>query len=247
MIEKDLNDGVITLRLAHGRASALDMELLQAMADALDAAQDAKAVVLTGTGSIFSGGVDLKRVLTGRQDYAKDFVPLLDTVLDKIFTFPKPVVTAINGHAIAGGCIVALAGDYRLMAHGKGRMGIPEMKVGVPFPVSALELLAFVLPKAQLQNVIYSAENYLPEQAYNLGFVDELVAAALLMDKATQKARQLAAIPAATFALTKRMLRRETTERMRAQRQAYGQRILDCWSDDATYARIESFVKATMG
>lgn len=247
MIEKDLSDGILTLRLAHGRASVLDIELLQAMADALDDTQDARAVVLTGSGSIFSGGVDLKRVLAGRQDYAKDFVPLLDQVLGKIFAFPKPVITAINGHAIAGGCIVALAGDYRIMANGKGRIGIPEMKVGVPFPVSALELLAFVLPKSQLQSVIYNADTYLPEQALSLGWVDEVVDADVLMEKATQKARQLAAIPADTFAVTKQMLRQETTDRMRAQRKAYGQRILDCWSDDTTYARIEGFVKATMG
>jgi len=247
MIEKELNDGILTLRLAHGRASALDVELLQAMADALDDTGDARAVVLTGTGGIFSGGVDLKRVLSGREAYAKEFIPMLDSVLEKLFAFPKPVVSAINGHAIAGGCIVALAGDHRMMASGKGRIGIPEMKVGVPFPVSALELLAFVLPKAQLQSVTYNASTYLPEQALALGMVDEVVDADELLEMATKKARQLAAIPAETFAITKQMLRREALERMQAQRKDYGQRILECWSYEATYRRIEGFVKATMG
>jgi len=134
-----------------------------------------------------------------------------------------------------------------MMASGKGRIGIPEMKVGVPFPVSALELLAFVLPKAQLQSVTYNASTYLPEQALALGMVDEVVDADELLEMATKKARQLAAIPAETFAITKQMLRREALERMQAQRKDYGQRILECWSYEATYRRIEGFVKATMG
>ncbi len=247
MIEKDLSDDILTLRLAHGRASALDLELLQAMSQALEDAASARAVVLTGSGGIFSGGVDLKRILSGREAYAREFVPLLDEVLEKLLVFPKPLITAINGHAIAGGCIVALAGDYRMMANGKGRIGIPEMKVGVPFPVSALELLAFVLPSEHLQNVVYTANTYTPEQAQTLGLVDEVVDADALMENAMQKARQLAAIPAETFAITKQMLRHEAVERIAMRRKIYGKRIQDCWSDEATYTRIEGFVKATMG
>lgn len=251
MIEKDLNDGILTLRMAHGRASALDTELLGALGQALDQAADGaagiRAVILTGSGGIFSGGVDLKRILAGGEAYAKAFVPLLDDVLEKLLTFPKPLISAINGHAIAGGCIVALGGDYRLMAEGKGRIGVPEMKVGVPFPAAALELLMLALPKADFQNVIYTANTYAPDQAQSLGMVDEIVPADSLMEKAEQKARQLAAIPADTFTLTKQMLRHDAIERVASRRKVYGQRILGCWSEEATFTRIEGFVKATMG
>ena len=134
MIERSQRDGILTLRLAHGKASALDLELIEATALALAEARDARAVILTGTGSIFSAGVDLYRLVDGGAEYTEQFVPALSRMLLDLFSFPKPLVVAVNGHAIAGGCIMTLAGDYRLMAGGNGRIGIPELLVGVPFP-----------------------------------------------------------------------------------------------------------------
>src|SRR5215470_10036601 len=115
MIERSQHDGILTLRLAHGKASALDVELLDALLRELDSvAEDVRALVLTGTGSIFSAGVDLFRLTREGADYVRRFLPLLSRVLRALFTFPRPVVAAVNGHAIAGGCILALAADARL-------------------------------------------------------------------------------------------------------------------------------------
>ena len=106
MIERDLADGVLTLRLAHGKASAMDVELLAAFCDELDAAAGARAVVLTGTGSIFSAGVDLFRLTDEGEPYVRRFFPLLTDLIRRLFTFPAPLVVAANGHAIAGGGLI---------------------------------------------------------------------------------------------------------------------------------------------
>src|SRR5215468_11136285 len=133
MIERSERDGILTLRLAHGKASALDVELLDALLRELEgAAEDVRALILTGTGSIFSAGVDLFRLVREGADYVRLFLPLLCRFLRTLFTFPRPVVAAANGHAIAGGCILVLAADVRLMAEGAGRVGVPELLVGVP-------------------------------------------------------------------------------------------------------------------
>src|SRR5918997_4066562 len=130
MIERNDHNGIVTLRLAHGKASALDIELVEGLARVVNEialADDVRAVVLTGTGSIFSAGVDLFRLTEGGDDYVARFVPPLSRMLLDLFSLPKPLVVAVNGHAIAGGCIFTLTGDYRIMAAGTARIGIPEL------------------------------------------------------------------------------------------------------------------------
>src|SRR5712691_11662410 len=127
MLERYLANGILTLRLAHGKAGALDLELCEELRNELESVAttgDARAVILTGTGSIFSAGVDLPRLINSGGDYVNRFVEALDAMLRALFLFPKPAVAAVNGHAIAGGAIMAFASDYRLMSG--GRIGVPE-------------------------------------------------------------------------------------------------------------------------
>lgn len=249
MINKELNDGLLVLRLAHGKASAMDIELLAALQQAFSEAEtddQVRAVVITGTGSIFSAGVDLKRILDGGEAYASQFVPLLDQVFETQFTMTKPVIAAVNGHAIAGGCILALACDIKLMANGRGRMGIPELKVGVPFPVSALEVLRFTIPKSALQAVLYEAETHSAEEAYGEGFVDEVLEPEDLMPRALELASQLATIPTESFRISKQMLRAEAMANIQKGRAEFGAQIQDRWAHDATYAHIRGYLEATL-
>ena len=120
MIERQDRDGIRVLRLAHGKVSAMDIELGEAFtAELKSAAEDAvRGVVVTGTGSSFSAGVDLFRLIKDGPDYGQRFLPVLDTMLRDTLTFPKPLVAAVNGHAIAGGCILTTACDHRIMAEG---------------------------------------------------------------------------------------------------------------------------------
>src|SRR5437764_404780 len=176
MIERDLTEGIATLRLEHGKASALDLELCEALEREIEAAaesDDVRALILTGTGSIFSAGVDLPRLINGGKEYVQDFVEALDAILRALFLFPKPAVAAINGHAIAGGAIVAFACDYRLMSG--GRIGVPEALVGVPFPPLALEIVRFAVPREHLQPMIYLARNAEFQDAKSMGIIDEVV------------------------------------------------------------------------
>ncbi|MGZ5434199.1 MAG: enoyl-CoA hydratase/isomerase family protein, partial [Thermoanaerobaculia bacterium] len=122
------------------------------------------AVILTGTGSIFSAGVDLFRVVDGGSDYVARFFPALARFVLDLFAFPKPFVVAANGHAIAGGCIFTLCADYRLMAAGTARIGVPELLVGVPFPASVLEVIRYAVPPQHLQMLVYSGRTVVPKK-----------------------------------------------------------------------------------
>src|SRR5688572_9914072 len=119
MIERTQQDGILTIRLAHGKVSAIDIELVEALARAfaeIPGDDDVRAVILPGTGSTCSAGVDLFRLVAGGPEHVDRLYPALSRMLLDLFTLPRPLVVAVNGHAIAGGCIFALMGDYRLMA-----------------------------------------------------------------------------------------------------------------------------------
>ena len=152
MIDSKINDGIAVLTLMHGKANALDIEFCEALAARFMElrSSDAKAVVLTGQGKIFSAGVDLKRLSEGGADYIRKFLPALHKLYDTVFYHPKPVVAAINGHAIAGGCVLAACADRRIMARESGRIGVTELLVGVPFPALAFEIVRFAVPPRYL-------------------------------------------------------------------------------------------------
>jgi enoyl-CoA hydratase len=207
MIERTESDGIVTLRLAHGKASAMDIELCDELRRQLGASRGARAVILTGTGSIFSAGVDLFRILEEGAAYVERFWPALSSVLEELFVFPRPVVAAANGHAIAGGCLLVAACDHRLMSG--GRIGVPELLVGVPFPLIAVEILKFAAGR-DAQQLAYSGATLTPAEALSKGLIDEVVDADALLPRAREAAARLAAIPAESFHLTKLSLRRGT-------------------------------------
>jgi enoyl-CoA hydratase len=248
MIERSLDEGILTLRLAHGKASALDVELLEALLRELEgAAADVRAVILTGTGSIFSAGVDLFRLTREGADYVRRFLPLLSRVLRALFAFPRPVVAAANGHAIAGGCLLVLAADARLMAGGGGRIGVPELLVGVPFPTTALEVARFAVPRDKVQSLIYTGRTLQPQDALAAGLIDEVVAPADLQARAQEVARQFALIPPEVYRLTKQALRAETLERIDRASEAQDQAALKVWTAAETHAHIREYLRRTVG
>ena len=249
---EDLRDDrppIAVLRLDHGKASALDTELLGALDGALAEleASDAAALVLTGTGRIFSAGVDLFRVLDGGEAYLGEFLPALSNALRRLFVFPRPVVAAVNGHAIAGGCILAAACDLKVMAEGDGRIGVPELRVGVPFPTVPLEVLRFAVPPQHLQAMAYVGRTYSPEEALAWGLVDEVAPPEELLPRALETARRLAAIPADSFAATKRHLRRPALERIAAYEDEVEPEVAGLWSRPDVHDHIRDYLDRTLG
>ena len=241
-------EGILTLRLAHGKASALDVELLDALLGELDqVADDTHALVLTGTGSIFSAGVDLFRLTREGADYVREFLPLLSRFVRALFTFPRPVVAAANGHAIAGGCVIVLAADARLIAEGTGRIGLPELLVGVPFPAAAVELVRFAVPRDKVQSLIYTGRTLLPRDALIAGLVDEVVASDDLLARAQEVARQLSLIPPPVYRMMKQAVRGEALERMERASDGNVEELLQVWSAPETHAHIRDYLRQTLG
>jgi len=248
MIGRTDRDGIAWLRLEHGKASALDLEFCETIADVFTglASDPVRAVVVTGQGRIFSAGVDLHRILDGGSSYVERFLPQMVTAFDAIFRCPKPVVAAVNGHAIAGGCIIAAAADYRLMSGGNERIGIPELLVGVRFPILVLELMRFLLPPNQLQPAIYTGATHLPDEALRRGFVDCVVDPEQLEAEAAKVAGRFAAVDPELWAATKLDLRAPTLARIAAEAPRRDPGVLDFWKSESVHASIRDYVAKTI-
>ena len=244
MIERSDRGDIAIVRLAHGKANTMDIELCQAVIDGFNQLRSAppQAVVLTGQGGIFSAGVDLVRTSTGGPAYIRKFLPVLNAMFDAVFHFPKPVVAAINGHAIAGGCVLACCADRRLMAAGNGRIGVTELLVGLPFPALAFEIMRFVTAPRHFTKAIYHGETYLPDDAVARGWVQDIVPPAELIDRGIAVAQTLAA----TFAMTKQQLQMPVNERMTREGRAIDAKVTDIWAAPETTATIRDYVSRTL-
>src|SRR5262249_49948570 len=156
-----------------------------------------------------------------------------------------PVVAAANGHAIAGGCVLLLACDVRLMADGNGKIGVPELLVGVPFPAAALEVVRFAVPRNRVQSLVYTGRTMPPQDGLAAGLLDEVVAPDQLLARAQEVARQLATIPAEAFRLTKQSLRAEALERIDRAGELYDRAMEEAWTAAETHAHIREYLQRT--
>jgi enoyl-CoA hydratase len=247
MIRRENHDQIAVLKMEHGKVNAMDLEFLEELDGHLNVLADFpdRAVILTGSGNAFSAGVDLFRVLDGGAAYAERFLPLMSRVFEKFFLFPKPLIAATNGHAIAGGCILHCACDYRIMAEGTGRIGVPELMVGVPFPPVALEIVRFATPMPYLQQIINTGATYSPDEALRRGLTDEIVGAERLMERALEIARDLAAIPPKSFRIVKHLLRKPAMEQENSA--SKHKEIFETWISPETHAVIRNYLNKTIG
>lgn len=247
MFEVRNEDGVAILTLARGKANALDVEFCKALKKEFRrlAKSDSRAVILTSEGKIFSAGVDLPRAAEGGRKYLRDLVLALDEMYEEIFYFPKPVVAAINGHAIAGGCVLACCADYRILAKDAGRMGVTELLVGVPFPPFAFEVLRATTSHMHFPKFTASGETFDTGGALLNGFADEAVSADALTARALEKARALAAIRPEAFAANKLHARATAKQILANDRGRLAKQIMKVWESKETAANIRAYVAKT--
>jgi enoyl-CoA hydratase len=185
--------------------NALGTRLMETILAKLDEAGGAP-VLLTGEGPAFSAGLDLKEVAALDLPAAETFLRVLERMVDTLYRYPGPTVAFVNGHAIAGGCVLALACDARVSnSASAARMGLNEVALGLQFPPSILDLVRRRVPPQHLETVVLGAALHLPDEAKQLGLLDVVVEDAHAHARAM--VRKLGAHPPAAYAAAKRALR----------------------------------------
>jgi len=244
MIDVIRHGRVALVTLRRPPANALNIELTEEIASVfqvLGQDEDVKSVVLTGHGKSFCAGVDLKILPTFDQGDQRRMVNALNHAFYSVYACPVPVVGAINGHAIAGGLVLALCCDWRIASKTPFLAGLTEVRVGVPYPVAAMEVARHELRPEIARRLVLFGENVASAAAVDAGVFDEAVDAGALLQRALAKAEEFAALPQAAFAQTKRQLRSRAVEAMEAA-MAGEEPLLDNWLSRETIAAAASML-----
>ena len=241
-------DDLALLRLDNGKANALDPTLLVWLDDTLLKLMehDHKATVITGYDRFFSAGLDLVTLSGFDREAMLGFMRLFNRVVHRMFSHVRPLVAAVNGHAVAGGTVLALQADWRVGPDGDLKMGLNETQLGVGIPEPALDMMGATLTGRSLARVALHGELHDAAACRELGLLDELVPADQVLDRALAKARELAEIPAPAWAQVKQHLRGALSATAGGVDQQAEDRWLDTWfSDEATRRRAAAVEKLT--
>jgi 3,2-trans-enoyl-CoA isomerase len=183
-------DNYAIVQLDRGTSNAINLEMLQELRQAFqDLAADSqvKGVVLTGKENFFSSGLDVIELY----EYDKVKIELLfDSLFEamkEMLAFPKPMVVSITGHSPAGGCVLAICADYRIMAEGRYRIGLNEVPVGIIIPQYIFETYAYWLGRGKAAQYILEGKLASTEEALEVGLVDELTTPGKVLEASIEK------------------------------------------------------------
>ena len=237
----------LVLALDKARGNAIDLPLVEELIEAIgEAAADDEVtgVLLASTHpKVFCPGLDLVGLVDLDREAMQGFMLRFAEAVWALYALPKPLVAAVHGHAVAGGCILALCADWRVVARG-AQIGLNEVKVGVPFPWTVSLLLRASVGPASVARVALLGRNFEGEDAVAVGLADELIATEGFRDAALRRLEEFTDKDAYSFARTKAYLRDDTLVAMRAHEADRIGEWLDAWFSTGTRDRIRRTVDA---
>lgn len=204
-VQSHRDGDVAVITIDDGKANAVSVEVLDGLHAALDAAEDARAVVIAGRAGRFCAGFDLNQI---RSERAVELMGGGGRLSLRLLEFPAPVVFAVTGHALAMGAVLLMSADYRVGAAGEFKLGLNEVRIGLALPPFASTLARHRLSPNHLTPATQLATVYTPEQAREVGFLDEVVPPGEVVDRAVALAQGWAAdLDRAAFLATRPNLR----------------------------------------
>lgn len=244
-IEVTIKDRLAIISLNRPKSNSLNREMVVELTDMLnniETDQNIGGAIITGKEHFFSAGLDLIELYNYNEDEAESFWHLFLNFVAKITSFNKPLVAAINGHSPAGGCVIALACDARVMAEGKYIIGLNEVPVGIIVPNSIFSLYSFWLGKADSTRSLLEGKLFNPEEALAIGLIDELVKPESILTAAERRARKYMAYERNTWSQSKLNIRRELIESTSADQSADLEIMLKQWWSPSTRAILKTII-----
>ncbi|MBZ5640150.1 MAG: enoyl-CoA hydratase/isomerase family protein [Acidobacteriia bacterium] len=239
-----VDSGLAVVRLEREHGNAIDpglVEGLLAAARRADGDPTVRGVLLAARGKLFCPGLDLVDLRDLDRPAMRAFMNRFAECVAAWYTLGKPVVAALQGHALAGGCIVALLADLRILKAG-AMIGLNEVRVGVPLPYGVAWLLRDSVHRDRIEEVALLGRNYSGEEAVGVGLVHEIATEAGFDGYCMERLEELASKPAGAFGATKRYLRWAVAERLRGEPPERLEEFLDCWFEAGTRRRIDEIV-----
>ena len=232
----DFEDGIAILKLNHGITNAINPDLVASLASTLKDLKhdsDIRGLVLSSSNEkFFSIGFDIPYLYDLPTESFRDFYHSFGRLCIDLMTIPKPVISAIRGHAIAGGCILTLCCDYRVISEGHKLIGVNEIKLGVPVPFVADCILRRLIGYRKARDVMDSGDFYKPGEALPLGLVDKVLPLEEVLPKSIEEARKLSSVSSSAFAGVKNNRVEPIEEEVMAKLVEKENFFVECWYSD---------------
>ena len=249
VVSTKIDGRVATITMSRERSNAIEDTLIDGLMRAfqeVEVERSVGAVILRSAGKLFSPGLDLQTLSLLDRPGMTRFMERFAACVLTMYACPKPVIAALHGHAVAGGCVFSLTTDWRVLRRG-AMVGLNEIKVGVPLPFGVAHILRESVGPAHATEIALLGRNFRDEQAVAAGLVHEVVDEAEFEPTLAARAEEFATKDAVSFAVTKLYLRSAAIERIRANdRQLYGE-WLDAWFSPETRSRVQEIVAALQG
>lgn len=235
--------GISTLMINRGKVNALNggvVDQLRAQLKRLESDSEVRSIILTGFGKFFSFGFDIPEFLSLSKEQFVAYLEDFTNLYTYLFLYPKPVVAALNGHAIAAGCMLALACDYRVMVIGKARISLNEIGFGSSVFAGSTEMLRFCVGSGNATTILYSGAMYTAEEAKSLGLVHDVTTEENYMAVARQAASDLASKHPPAFASIKSLLRKPIADVMLQGESESITEFAEIWYSQFTWANLQN-------
>lgn len=239
------NEGIARVALSRGKVNAINEKVVDELTDcfrALSYDPGVRAVILTGQGKFFTFGFDIPEFLSYTKEAFVRYLTKFTGLYTDIFLYPKPVVAALNGHTIAGGCMLAIACDYRIMIPGNAKISLNEINFRSSVFAGSVELMKLWLGQRQAEAALLSGAMYSAEEALQLGLIDRITTKDDLEGEALKKAREYASQDGAAFRSIKKLLRQATAEEMMKREKASILEFVDIWYSEKTWKGLQEKV-----
>jgi 3,2-trans-enoyl-CoA isomerase len=236
------DEGIARVALSRGKVNAINEKVVDELSDCFKQLADdptVKAIIFTGEGKFFTFGFDIPEFLGYPKD---DFIRYLTKFTDLytyLFVYPKPVIAALNGHTVAGGCMLAISCDYRIMVPGKAKIALNEINFASSLFAGSVEIMKLLIGQRKAETAVYSGAMYSPEEALELGLIDRIVSPDELETEARKTAEEYASKDGAAFGSIKRLLRKTLADDFARREKDSILEFVDIWYSENTWNQLQ--------
>jgi enoyl-CoA hydratase/carnithine racemase len=236
------DQGIVTVTLSRGKVNALNEAVIDEMAGCFkELAVDAgvRAVILTGTGKFFTFGFDIPEFLSYPKESFIRYLTKFTDFCTYLFLYPKPVIAALNGHTVAGGCMIAIACEYRVMVSGKAKIALNEINFGSSLFAGSVEMMKLLLGQRMAERLVYTGAMYSAEEAYKIGLIDQISSEVDLAGEVRKIAMQYAEKDGVAYKSIKKLLRGPIAEDIMKREKDSILEFVDIWYSETTWRNLQ--------
>jgi enoyl-CoA hydratase/carnithine racemase len=245
MIQSYQKNQIQIIELDRPKVNAINQELLQSLKNELNIIEkndSIKGIILTGKNGVFSAGLDIVELYNKDQESMKSFWSLFSDVLVKIYSYPKIIFTAISGHSPAGGTVLSIMTDYRIMSRGDFLIGLNEVAVGLRMPIGIGRVFQSLLGERIAEKMTLIGELVNPEKAKSIGLIDEIVESDQLLDHSIETMNKWFKLPFDKQIQSKLTLRKQIIDLMLNTAEQDNNEVIDAWFSDECRLTMGSIV-----